>query len=56
VDFFLQEDGGVIFNEVNTMPGFTQISMYPSLWENRGISKKQLVEKLIQSALVRWED
>jgi len=46
----------VVFNEINTLPGFTAISMYPSLWENRGIGKQQLVEKLIQSALVRWED
>ncbi|MBQ6875227.1 MAG: D-alanine--D-alanine ligase [Lachnospiraceae bacterium] len=57
VDFFVTKDAGeVVFNEINTLPGFTAISMYPSLWENRGIGKQQLVEKLIQSALVRWED
>ena len=51
VDFFLQEDGGVIFNEVNTMPGFTQISMYPSLWEASGLSYSALIERLISLAL-----
>lgn len=57
VDFFVTKDTGeVVFNEINTLPGFTAISMYPSLWENRGLGKPQLVEKLIQSALVRWDD
>ena len=56
VDFFVTRDKGeVVFNEINTLPGFTSISMYPTLWENRGIGKAQLVEKLIQSAFVRWE-
>ena len=45
----------VVFNEINTLPGFTAISMYPMLWEAKGIGKPQLVEKLIQSALVRFE-
>ena len=49
----VKEDGTVIFNEINTMPGFTSISMYPMLWEARGVSKKQLVEMLIQSAFSR---
>ena len=40
VDFFVEESGQVIFNEINTLPGFTAISMYPQLWEARGISKK----------------
>lgn len=53
VDFFVTEDNKVIFNEINTLPGFTSISMYPVLWENRGISKSQLVEKLIQMAFTR---
>lgn len=57
VDFFVTKDTGeVVFNEINTLPGFTAISMYPSLWENRGIGKAELVEKLIQGALVRWDD
>ena len=56
MDFFVTADTGeVVFNEINTLPGFTAISMYPSLWENRGIGKAQLVEKLIQSAFVRWD-
>ncbi len=49
VDFFLTEDG-VVFNEINTLPGFTSISMYPMLMEKAGISKKTLVENLIQGA------
>ncbi len=56
VDFFVTENGGVVFNEINTMPGFTAISMYPMLWEARGISKPQLVEKLIAHAKERYRD
>jgi D-alanine-D-alanine ligase len=51
VDFFVEESGKVLFNEINTMPGFTNISMYPMLWEAEGISKHDLVEKLIEMAL-----
>jgi len=54
VDFFVEKDTNeVIFNEINTLPGFTSISMYPMLWEAKGISKTQLIEKLIQSAFAR---
>jgi D-alanine-D-alanine ligase len=54
VDFFVdKETGEVIFNEINTMPGFTGISMYPMLWEAKGIGKPQLVEKLLQLAFAR---
>jgi len=53
VDFFIREDGTVIFNEINTMPGFTNISMYPMLWEAAGVSKKELVQKLIDLAFER---
>ena len=54
VDFFLTKDTNeVVFNEINTLPGFTSISMYPMLWEAKGIAKQQLVEKLIQSAFTR---
>lgn len=53
VDFFVKEDGTVVFNEINTLPGFTAISMYPSLWENRGLPKAELVERLIQTAFRR---
>lgn len=56
VDFFLEKDTNeIVFNEINTLPGFTSISMYPMLWEAKGISKSQLVEKLIQSGLRRFE-
>ncbi len=54
VDFFLEnETNEVVFNEINTLPGFTPISMYPMLWEARGIDKKVLVDKLIDLAFER---
>ena len=53
VDFFVTNDGEVIFNEINTMPGFTAISMYPMLWEAAGISKPELVDRLIDLAFER---
>lgn len=55
VDFFVKEDGSVVFNEINTLPGFTAISMYPMLWEARGMSKMQLVDALIAHAFKRYE-
>ena len=55
-DFFLTETQEVFINEVNTMPGFTQFSMYPKLWEAMGISYKDLVEELIRLALKRYND
>ena len=52
VDFFLEKEGGKIFlNEVNTIPGFTSISMYPKLWEASGIPFRELIDKLIEFAL-----
>ena len=52
VDFFLEKTGGKIFlNEVNTIPGFTSISMYPKLWEASGIPFRELIDKLIELAL-----
>lgn len=51
VDFFLKESGRVVFNEINTLPGFTNISMYPQLWEASGISYPDLIDRLIQLAL-----
>ena len=53
VDFFLREDGGLIVNEVNTLPGFTNISMYPKVMEALGISYSELVDRLIRHALAR---
>jgi D-alanine-D-alanine ligase len=52
VDFFIEKRGGRIFlNEVNTIPGFTSISMYPKLWEANGIPFRQLISRLIDLAL-----
>jgi len=57
VDFFLEKEIGRIYiNEVNTMPGFTQISMYPKLWEASGLSYAQLLDRLIELAIERHED
>ena len=53
VDFFLREDGKLMVNEVNTLPGFTNISMYPKVFEAMGISYSELVDRLIRHALVR---
>jgi D-alanine-D-alanine ligase len=55
VDFFLKENNEIIVNEINTMPGFTKISMYPKLWEASGISYSQLIDRLIELALKRFE-
>ena len=49
-DFFYTEDGQVFLNELNTMPGFTQWSMYPLLWENMGLSYSDLIENLVNLA------
>ncbi|GGY86872.1 D-alanine--D-alanine ligase family protein [Streptomyces poonensis] len=52
-DFFLAEDGDFVINEINTMPGFTPISMYPKMWQASGIGYPELVDRLIQAALRR---
>jgi D-alanine-D-alanine ligase len=51
VDFFLRGKAGIFVNEINTIPGFTKISMYPKLWEASGISYPSLIDRLIQLAL-----
>ena len=51
VDFFLTAEGDLIFNEINTMPGFTPISMYPKLMEHTGIGYSELIDRLIASAM-----
>ena len=57
VDFFLERGSGRWFvNEVNTMPGFTSISMYPKLWEASGLGYRDLVTRLVELAVERWED
>ena len=53
VDFFLTDKGKLIINEINTIPGFTNISMYPRLWKESGISYSKLIDKLIQLAILR---
>lgn len=54
VDFFVTEkEGKVILNEINTLPGFTSISMYPKLWQASGLSYAALLERLIDCALAR---
>lgn len=53
VDMFLTKHGKVIVNEINTIPGFTNISMYPKLWEISGLSQSKLIDRLIQLALER---
>ncbi len=55
VDFFLKPNGEVLVNEINTIPGFTKISMYPKLWEVSGISYTELIDRLINLAIERHE-
>lgn len=57
VDFFLEkETGGIYINEINTLPGFTSISMYPKLWEASGIPYPDLICKLVELAIERHRD
>jgi D-alanine-D-alanine ligase len=57
VDFFVGKESEVIYiNEINTMPGFTPISMYPKLWEASGLSYAALIDRLIELARQRHED
>lgn len=57
VDFFLDRDTGQLYvNELNTIPGFTSISMYPKLWEASGIPYPELIDRLIELALERYAD
>jgi len=55
VDFFLKENGEILVNELNSIPGFTKISMYPKLWEASGISYTELIDKLIDLAVEKFE-
>ncbi|MEK7471303.1 MAG: D-alanine--D-alanine ligase family protein [Patescibacteria group bacterium] len=55
VDFFLKKNGDIFVNEINTIPGFTDISMYPKLWETSGISVSKLLDRLIELAIERFE-
>jgi D-alanine-D-alanine ligase len=53
VDFFVTDDGDVLVNEINTMPGFTPVSMYPRMWQATGLSYSDLVDRLVRLALAR---
>lgn len=53
IDFFLTDDNTLYFNEINTLPGFTDISMYPKLWEDSGLGYQELLSELIAHALSR---
>ncbi|HAS80530.1 MAG: D-alanine-D-alanine ligase [Candidatus Nomurabacteria bacterium GW2011_GWE1_32_28] len=55
VDFFVKKSGEIIVNEINTIPGFTPISMYPKLWEASGISTTKLLDRLIELSIERFE-
>ena len=56
VDFFVAKDGSFCLNEVNTIPGFTPMSMYPKLWEYAGLSYRDLITKLIELGLERHSE
>jgi D-alanine-D-alanine ligase len=53
IDFFLREDGKLVVNEINTLPGFTNVSMYPKVFEAMGVSYSELVDRLIRHGLAR---
>jgi D-alanine-D-alanine ligase len=55
VDVFLKDNGDILVNEINTLPGFTNISMYPMLWEKSGLTYTELIDRLIGLAIERWE-
>ncbi len=57
VDFFMERaTGRIVLNELNTIPGFTRISMYPKLWEASGLAYPKLVERLVELAIERFND
>ena len=53
VDFFLTEDGSLVVNEVNTIPGFTPVSMFPRMWAASGLDYPALVDRLVRTALAK---
>jgi D-alanine-D-alanine ligase len=55
VDFFYREPAEIVVNEVNTIPGFTRISMYPKLWEASGVPYASLLDRLVDLALERHD-
>ena len=55
-DFFVTKDGEVYINEVNTMPGFTPVSMFPLLWKHSGLEYSQLIDRLVELGLERYNE
>lgn len=55
VDVFLTKDNQVVINEINTLPGFTNISMYPKLWQQGGMTYQQLISRLIELGLEKYQ-
>ncbi|WP_368920781.1 ATP-grasp domain-containing protein, partial [Providencia vermicola] len=55
VDVFLTEDNQVIINEINTLPGFTNISMYPKLWQQGGMTYQELISRLIDLGIEKYQ-
>jgi D-alanine-D-alanine ligase len=56
VDLFMRPNGELVINEINTLPGFTSISMYPKLWEASGVSYPELLDRLINLAIKRKKE
>lgn len=56
VDFLVDSQGRIFLNEINTLPGFTQISMYPKLWEHSGLPYSALLDRLIELALAKHQE
>jgi len=54
VDFFYEDDNNIYLNEVNTLPGFTNISMYPKLWQDMGVNFTTLITQLVECAMERY--
>jgi len=55
VDFFLERDGHLVLNEINTIPGFTPISMFPRLWQLAGVTYRELISRLVDLGIRRFE-
>lgn len=56
VDFFISNKNELMINEINTIPGFTDISMYPKMWEATGLPCRDLLDQLIELALERYRE
>jgi hypothetical protein len=55
VDFFLRRDGSLLFNEINTLPGFRPVSMFPRLWAAAGVTYRELISRIVDLALGRFQ-